>query len=378
MKKKTTRGVIKEFISVHGDKYDYSKVDYNGANVKVCIICPKHGEFMQTPSSHLSGCGCPKCRNDNNRLRFLSNLSDFIIKANKKHGNKYTYEQAIYRGAYVPICISCSKHGYFYQTPHNHLTGRGCPKCSVENLKQLKSSTTTEFIDKANIVHNNEYDYSKVDYVNATTKVCIICPKHGQFWQTPTKHLLGCGCQKCNGGVKLTQDEFINKAKAIHNNEYDYSKVKYINTTTKVCIICPKHGEFWQTPTNHIHKTHPQGCPKCNSSKMENNVRKILTENNIEFEEQKRFDWLGLQSLDFYIPSKNIAIECQGEQHFIPIDVFGGESSLLVNIERDERKYKLCSNNGVKILYYVYENFKSQMNNKEYFTELTKLITLLN
>ena len=377
MKKKTTQEFIKEAISIHNNEYDYSKVKYEGAATKVCIICKKHGEFFQTPTSHLSGCGCPQCRNEDNHKRFLSNQLEFISKANAKHEGKYDYSKVDYKGSFNKICIICSEHGEFWQTPHNHLTGRGCPKCGIIKTKLMNSSSTNEFITKSNIIHNNKYDYSKVSYVNAYSNVCIVCPIHGEFWQTPTKHLCGGGCSKCNGGIKISQKEFIEKAKLVHNNEYDYSKVNYINTSTKVCIICPKHGEFWQTPTNHIHKTQPQGCPKCKSSKMENSVRKFLEGHNIQFEEQKRFHWLGLQSLDFYIPSKNIAIECQGEQHFKPIDVFGGDEALRVNIERDKRKYNLCKEHNVKILYYINEKFQNEMNDKLYFINLNDLLTFI-
>lgn len=97
--------------------------------------------------------------------------------------------------------------------------------------------------------------------MNANTKVCIICPKHGEFWQTPSGHLSGKGCPKCyKESRSSTTEEFINKAREIHGNKYDYSKVNYVNAYTKVCIICPKHGEFWQIPANHLNG---HGCPNC-------------------------------------------------------------------------------------------------------------------
>ena len=114
---------------------------------------------------------------------------------------------------------------------------------------------------------------------------------------------------------------FENRARNIHGDKYDYSKVKYITANDKVCIICPEHGIFWQSPAVHINGKH--GCPKCNSSKLENSVRNFLIENNFNFEEQKTFEWLkykGNQYLDFYLPDYNIAIECQGIQHFKPVD----------------------------------------------------------
>lgn len=124
----------------------------------------------------------------------------------------------------------------------------------------MKRLTTEEFIKKAKEVHGDKYDYSKVEYVNAKLKVCIICPIHGEFWQTPSNHLDGKGCIKCGGNCKIGRESFIEKSMKIHKNRYDYSKVTYVNISTKVCIICPIHGEFWQKPSNHLLG---RGCPEC-------------------------------------------------------------------------------------------------------------------
>ena len=138
----------------------------------------------------------------------------------------------------------------------------------------MKYNTET-FIDKARRVHNDKYNYSKVEYVNSKTKVCIICPKHGEFWQMPHDHLNHRGCSKCTNKKRLSTEEFIKRAREIHGNKYDYSKVEYKNSTTKVCIICPIHGEFWIYPLHHINKGRNQrGCPKCGDIKRRQNTRK--------------------------------------------------------------------------------------------------------
>lgn len=125
--------------------------------------------------------------------------------------------------------------------------------------------TREEFIDKANLIHNNKYDYSKVEYKNNYTKVCIICPDHGEFWQTPKIHLHG-KCPKCALEKRSLKESFINFANLIHNNKYDYSKVEYKNNKSKVCIICPKHGEFWQNVQSHLKG---YGCPECSKENHE-------------------------------------------------------------------------------------------------------------
>ena len=242
----------------------------------------------------------------------------------------------------------------FGKKPNDHLGGHGCPKCSGKY-----APTTEEWIASARKVHDNKYDYSKVKYINANTKVCIICPKHGEFWQTPSSHLKGCGCPKCSADnlrerYTSTKEEFIEKAHEVHKEKYDYSKVKYVNCETKVCIICPEHGEFWQKPVSH---TQGCGCPKCNLSHLERSLMNYLDDVGITYDSQKRFDWLGLQSLDFYLPDYKVGIECQGEQHFFPIDFAGKGVEWACKefdklIKRDKRKKALCEEHGVKLLYF--------------------------
>lgn len=163
--------------------------------------------------------------------------------------------------------INGNPHGIFYTTIGKIKRGDGCPCCSGRHM------TKEEFVQKSNILHNNIYDYSKFNFINKKTKGVIICKKHNiEFEQTPTKHLLGQGCPKCRyeksaKSKTLTNEEFIKRAQKIHNNKYDYSKCLYKKTDEKVEIICPEHGSFYIMPTNHCHKTLPQGCPKCGREK---------------------------------------------------------------------------------------------------------------
>ena len=361
-KKTTTEEFIERARKVHGDKYDYSKVEYINSRTKVCIICPEHGEFWQEANSHLKGCGCLKCSKE--KKNYYNDMESFRKDPYKLHGNKYDYSKVNFKKKNDKIKIICPIHGEFITTPHIHLLGCECPKCAG-----TKKLTTEEFIERARKVHGDKYDYSKVEYVNSKTKVCIICPVHGEFWMTPNMHLYGQECPKCSYSImgmnrRLTTEEFIERARKIHGDKYDYSKVDYKGLYKSVCIICHKkdkhgkeHGEFWQAPANHLNGNK---CPKCKESKLERKVRLSLDENNIMYiyQASKRdLNWLGLQSLDFYLPDYNVAIECQGEQHFKPVD-FGGkgkewaETSYEENVRRDEYKQKLCIENGITLLYY--------------------------
>ena len=139
------------------------------------------------------------------------------------------------------------------------------------------SKTTEQFIEESKIKHNNKYDYSKVNYMNSYTKVDIICSKHGIFQQKPTHHLSGSGCKKCaddkmRENRKKSLDLFIIQSNEKHNNKYDYSKVNYTNSYTKVKIICPIHDIFLQDPAHHL----SGGCKKCADDKMRENRKKSL------------------------------------------------------------------------------------------------------
>lgn len=185
----------------------------------------------------------------------------FADKANKVHNNFYDYSKTIYIDSIVKITIICPIHGYFEQTPPNHLTGYGCRQCATERNTELKISKSRKgFVEKANIVHNNYYDYSKITYVSAITPIIIICQIHGEFSQTPHQHLSGGGCQKCGGSLPLTIDLFIEKSNKVHNFKYIYSKSIFVNTKTKLVITCKDHGDFKQSPEHHFEG---KGCPAC-------------------------------------------------------------------------------------------------------------------
>lgn len=285
--KRLTKGIfIERAKQIHGDKYDYSEVNYVNANTKVKIICPIHGEFLQTPSRHI----------------------------NMK---------------------------------------QGCPKCSHQSYP----NTSEIFIEKAKSIYGDKYTYDKVNYKNNKTHVIITCPDHGDFNVRPDNFLHNHGCPKCGILMKpqcvpWTKEKFIEKAKSIYGDKYTYDKVNYIHSEVKVIITCPKHGDFKITPDNFLRG---HSCPHCATSLLENKVKKILDKNEIKYVQQKTFEWLkfnGLLKLDFYLPDFNIAIECQGIQHFIPVELFGGEEQFQIRKERDFIKKELCEKNGITILYF--------------------------
>lgn len=196
-KKLTLEIFIQRSRTKHGDKYDYSYAEYCGKDAKVQIICPTHGNFWQAAASHMKGIGCPNCAARARGDKQLLGLETFIKKAKEIHGEKYNYSKVKYINNTTKVIIICPKHGAWEQVPRNHLTGFGCYPCGREDCSQNHLSNTKDFIQKAIKIHKDTYDYSKSKYQAAKENIIIICKKHGQFEQTPMDHLRGCGCQIC-------------------------------------------------------------------------------------------------------------------------------------------------------------------------------------
>lgn len=335
--------IINRLNKIYNGRYDLSLIskDYKTTDY-IDIICSEHGIFTKRLNKAFEGQGCPCCSKKKHKT-----TEQFIKEAKEIHGDKYDYSNVRYVNNKTKVCIICKEHGKFWVRPDGHLNQKqGCPKCVC-----CKKLTTEEFIERAKKVHGEKYDYSLTKYINNSTKIKIICPTHGVFEQVPYSHLQGFGCSKCNGKISSRED-FIEAAKAIHGDKYDYSKVNYVDSKTKVCIICPKHGEFWQTPNNHTHKENRQGCPKCSESKLETEISEFLNNNKINYIQEVSFPWLNRMRLDFYLPNHNIAIECQGKQHFQSIEYFGGEDGFNKTLERDKLKKKLCEEHNIKMIYY--------------------------
>ena len=226
----------------------------------------------------------------------------------------------------------------------------------------MRKSTTEQFIKKAISIHGDKYDYSKVNYINAQTKVTIICPVHGEFYQTPNAHTSmtnKCGCPRCSmsrypsrgKSKRRTTNDFIQHAREIHGNKYDYSKVNYINNHKKVEIICPEHGSFWQAPTLHTHGGN--GCPKCRESKGERIIRVWLEDHDIEYVKEYSFsDCVNIKPLhfDFYLPAYNMCIEFDGLQHFIEDDFYTKVNKLEYIQQNDQIKTKYCKTHNITLL----------------------------
>ena len=333
--KLTQQEFIKNASIIHNGKYDYSKSKYIDMNTPVTIICKSHGEFEQTPASHIhSKQGCPKCGLiiSNTESEIIQSLRDahltkiieriimasvetrynnFINKANIKFSSKFTYpdfKDSSYVNNESDLTISCPEHGNFTITAQRHLQSKhGCPKCAVN----FRSLSYDEFVKQANIIHHNKYTYPKFKYINVNQKINIICSEHGIFNQKISQHIHDKqGCPKCYYDSKRTNtQDFITAANIIHNNKYNYSESKITENSEFIDIICPIHGKFTQRYGHHIYLL--SGCPKCanSSSKSETEIIETFPEIKIIQNDRKL---IAPKEIDILIPDFKIGIEYNG------------------------------------------------------------------
>jgi hypothetical protein len=421
--KATTEKFIEKATEKHGNKFDYSKVIYKTCKDKVKIICTidGHGEFETTPDSHLQTQGaCQKCRYETIASKRKKPQDMFISQAKEKHGEKYDYSKVKYKNHTTKITIICSTHGEFEQKAGNHLRGDGCIKCAgiyspstdewIEKVKEKHGNdrfdyskveyinayteiiigcktcgkyfkqtptshmnseigcdwcrkkhvyTTDEFIEEAKKIHGDRFDYSKVDYKSATEPIIIICGVHGEFLQTPSDHKnQGSGCKKCSNVYSPSTEEWVIWARDVWDNEYDYSKVEYKYASEKIIIICKRHGEFECSPNNHIHATNPTGCPSC-VRKGEGLVAEFLKSELYEYSKEWNPSFLGSKRMDYQVPKINTCFEIDGLQHFTQVWNWKSPEEQRCN---DIDKMKKCVDNGISIIR-IYQPLITKMDN---------------
>lgn len=289
--------VIQSFIAKHGDKYDYSLVQYKGGYKKVKIICPEHGEFLQTPIHHASGTyGCNECAKIQDGLKRRLSREDVIQRAIEVHGSKYDYSKFEYNTIEDDMIIICPEHGEFVQRVNNHINqGNGCWECGQIESGLNRRISDEEWIDRFRAVHGQTYGYSEFTSNGAENKAIITCREHGEFLQEPIVHVNGHGCPDCGRDKaalqrRLSLDDVLDRFREVHGETYDYSLVEYIVSQDNVTIICKKHGPFEQLP--HVH-ANGAGCSKC--SRIGAGLKRRLTLNDVleRFREAhgERFDY---------------------------------------------------------------------------------------
>lgn len=344
-----------ECPTLYNNKYNYSKVNYINSNIKVCIVCPIHGDFNITPSRHLRGKECQKCSAIVAKKKLTRTLEDFITISSNVHNNKYGYARSVYINERTKIIITCPIHGDFRQRPHSHVRGQGCPACNSNREMSLET-----FVDRSNKVHNNKYLYDNVIYINSIVKVEIVCPEHGSFWQRPESHYGGRGCPRCAGFSKTTQD-FIKEANHTHDNKYSYVKTVYAGSLKPIVVTCPQHGDFNLTAHQHLRGV---GCKRCNANYSKPHQKVVNYLEILQFRSPEDFlinDQKTIINphtkksleLDIWFPGRKLAIEVDG------VYIHSSDYSKV----RDQLKDKLCLEKGIKLLRVtdeeVYKNWET-------------------
>ena len=362
---------IKDFLArakkVHGNKYNYSRVVYTNSESKIEIICKKHGIFFQRAGSHLRGEGCSACSGTKKLTTKI-----FIERANKVHNGFYDYGNLIYKNSTGKVNILCRTHGEFKQTAIQHLRGAGCPKCSIIKKLGFKSkhkTLTEDFIHNSKLKHGDKFDYSRVVYSDSSKPITIGCAEHGFVKTLPLTHLKGDGCPQCaiiKVGDKKKKEfkTFIKEAIKAHGKKYEYREFEHYKSRTPIEIYCKKHGWFTQLAYAHLRG---QGCPQCKESYGERLIRLYLTKRRISFNYQKSFpDCRNKLPLyfDFYIKSRNILIEFDGEQHYQLTRnmTFGGHKVFERIKQNDKIKNEYADKKGIRLLRIKHTEIKNIKN----------------
>ena len=274
---------ISECIERFEDRYDLTEVVYEGYKSQISVTCNLHGHsFVVNAMAFLNrGSGCRSCTDIRAKIEEdrSSNKQDltqvFIQKAINVHGETYSYENVKYVNCETKVSITCSQHGDFETTPTQHISRKtNCPKCGIHKSSTTRMYSIEQFVDLARKKHGSLYDYSAASYNGYNCQLTIICHQHGSFQQTPQDHLRSSGCPSCGKTVAYTTETFVARAKEIHGDRYDYSRVEYTSAHNTIQIICRKHGVFEQVAFNHL-----QG----------NNCRLCWQESNCS---KAQIDWL--------------------------------------------------------------------------------------
>lgn len=355
--------------SMHGSRYNYSLTTYKNHSTAVSIICTKHGEFKQSPASHMKGSGCKECRKELLSAKYKLTREQFVERGNKKYEDAYDYSKVTFVSKKTPVVIGCVKHGEFMKAPSEHLNSKsgGCNACNHLATASLQKGThkytKDNFIERCMITHRGRYSYSKTNYTHHTAPVTITCLEHGDFEQAPLSHIKGHGCWDCSRAQQkisrtYTTEEFIKRAQEVHGSRYDYSLVVYTKAQSKVRFLCNAHGVFEQIPNDHLRGL---GCSKCGTSYSRPHQKVVAYLQELGLKEVEDFlinDRKTLQNpksnrfleLDIYLPRRKLAIEVDGA-------FFHGhchDSSTIVDVQQVRRqdglKDELCKQLDINLV----------------------------
>ena len=392
----STSEIIQKIKDKYGDLYTVVQpFEYKNQQTVIPLYCNKHKIYFNRISKpFLKGhCACPECGKEKIKKALKISEKEFFNRLEKENKGRYDTSKVKYGNVDDNITLICHKkdkdgneHGEFYPKFSNFtVLHSGCSKCALEAEKYNKIPFDT-WIERFKEKHGDKYDLSliikqgKIDDCDST--IYPICHKkdefgreHGAFKTTPKNFYKGNNCPKCLGKAKIDGETWLLRSKLIHNNKYRYIKFDGINNDA--IIECPIHGIFKQNAGRHMRGS---GCQKCIESHLERDIRITLDNLKINYLPYFKPKFLksslkGQLSYDFYLPKQNIAIECQGKQHFGLGGWLNEKNSLEEISKRDNEKKELSKENNVKLIYYLNNEYAKYMKEDDiYFTNTDDLI----
>lgn len=355
----------KKYIEKYGENYECDISEYkNLTGKKINFFCKKHNyHFKQTPYESLNYMGCKCCASEkmidgvkkHNETTKKERYDSLFEKIKEKYGKEIKIEEDSFTSINNSLKIFCKKHGWVDVDVSSLLNSKrkiACPKCIGKGRKRI---TFEDFKKECIEKFGDIYDFSKSSFTNMRTKITV--GYNGKFFEvTPSKLL----AQEKDTPLKHSRIEnyieAIEKIKEKHGNKYDLSLIteeNYHGSHNYVPLICEKHGLFHARVNILINGG---SCPKCRESKLQSELANFLNEKKVIFIEEYplefTFNKCSYKRLDFFLPEYNIGIECQGLQHFKPIDFYGGEEGFKYRIGNDIDKFNKCKDNGIA-LYYI-------------------------
>ena len=373
--------------------------EYKNQSSIVPLYCKKHGiSFKKKAKIILRGVvNCPQCGKEKilNALRIPE--EEFFKRIEEENNGRYDTSKVKYCSVDDKIDLIChekdengEEHGEFHPTFSNFTKAHsGCPKCALIEQGENRRIPFETWIEKFKEAHGNRYDLSLIleqgVIPSRDSDIYPICHakdefgrEHGKFKTSPRNFASGTNCPKCNNRGEVDEETWLLRCNKMHGNKYRY--LHFVDIYSDAIIACPIHGVFTKHAGRHMRGV---GCPKCNESRLERDVRILLDENKIKYESYMKADFLkskrgGFKSLDFYLPEYKIAIECQGKQHF----GFGGwlneKESVEQIAERDIEKKEQCTANGILLIYYLDREYKNYVREGDiFFTDKEELINFI-
>lgn len=362
-KRLTDKEFVQRANAIHGTgKYGYDQVVYVKAQVKIKIVCATHGVFEQTPSSHLMGNGCGRCAG-----KYKKTHDEYMSQVRNIHGEAVLVLEE-YKGDKAPIrhqCGGCQRE--WLTAPSTILQNHGCRPCKMKENGVRNTKTHQEYFDQIQCLHEGriivfqEYEGDDVPIEH----VCTVCGSTWNAW--PTNIIQGHGCWECgqrrsHEAQTKSNDTYATQLAEIVEGDFAPTET-YAGARTPIDHRCSFCDNVWKiSPDNALRG---RGCPRCNESQGEKAVRRFLDDNQIEYTRQKTFSGCrreGLLRFDFYLPEKQICIEYDGEQHFRPCEIYGGQEKFETRMECEEIKDSYCIANAIslfRIPYYRYDQIDS-------------------